>query len=65
MSLLQNIVQIVLTVIFGFCMVLVFYRGGSRWPCIITHGLFIRLEQSSETVIFITGGYPGSLSFSC
>ena len=40
MSLIQNIVQIVLAVIFGLCMVLVFYRGGSLWPCIITHGLF-------------------------
>ena len=55
MSLMQNVLQIVLAAIFGFCLVLTFYRGGSLWPCIITHGLFNALGVIVRDRDFING----------
>lgn len=40
MSLGDNLFQIVSAVLIGFMYVVIFHRGGSLWPCIISHGLF-------------------------
>lgn len=47
-DLTSTIWQIVLAVIFGFCMVFVFYYCGSLWPCIITHGLYNALGMVTQ-----------------
>ncbi len=61
-DLTSTVWQIVLAVIFGFCMVFVFYYGGSLWPCIITHGLYNALGMVTKenslrdghvTVVFV------------
>ncbi len=35
-----TLLQIVFAVFFGFCMVFLFYKGGSLLPCIAAHGFF-------------------------
>lgn len=40
MQLGENLFQIVTAVMFGFLYVLIFHRGGSLLPCIISHGIF-------------------------
>lgn len=40
MQLGENLFQIVTAVMFGFLYVLIFYRGGSLLPCILSHGIF-------------------------
>lgn len=37
MDLVSNIIQVVFAVAVGFLFVIIFYRGGSLWPCILTH----------------------------
>lgn len=37
MELVTNLCQVVGAVTIGFLFVILFYRGGSLWPCIITH----------------------------
>ncbi len=39
-ELLPTILQIVSAVAIGFLFTLIFYKGKSLWPCIITHGVF-------------------------
>lgn len=39
MDLLANLCQIVGAIVMGFLFVVVFYRGGSLWPCIIAHSV--------------------------
>ncbi len=40
MGLTENLVQIVCAMAVGFLYVAIFIRGGSLWPCILSHGLF-------------------------
>ena len=44
MSLAENLVQIVCAVLIGFLYVIIFWHGGSLWPCIISHGVFNSLS---------------------
>ena len=43
----ENLVQIFLAVLIGFLYVIMFCRGGSLWPCIISHGVFNSLSAFS------------------
>ena len=47
MSLAENLVQIICAVLIGFLYVIIFWRGGSLWPCIISHGVFNSLSAFS------------------
>ena len=47
MSLAENLVQIVCAVFIGFLYVIIFHRGGSLWPCIISHGILNSLSAFS------------------
>lgn len=47
MSLAENLVQIFFAVLIGFLYVIIFWRGGSLWPCIISHGVFNSLSAFS------------------
>lgn len=41
----ENLVQIVCAAAIGFAYVMVFLRGGSLWPCILSHGVFNSLSR--------------------
>ena len=56
-----TIVQIIFAIIFGFCMVFLFYYGGSLWPCIATHGLYNAVGQISNPSDFVNGKISVSL----
>ncbi|MBR6700298.1 MAG: CPBP family intramembrane metalloprotease, partial [Firmicutes bacterium] len=43
----ENLVQIFFAVLIGFLYVIIFWRGGSLWPCIISHGVFNSLSAFS------------------
>lgn len=47
MSLGENLVQIVSAVLIGLLFVVIVYRGGSLWPCIVSHGVFNALSAFS------------------
>ncbi|MBR3811631.1 MAG: CPBP family intramembrane metalloprotease [Agathobacter sp.] len=47
MELWENLVQIVAAVAFGFLYVILFYRGGSLIPCILSHGIFNSMSAFS------------------
>lgn len=36
-ELAENLFQVTGAIVIGFCFVILFYRGGSMWPCILTH----------------------------
>lgn len=36
-ELVENLFQVTGAIAIGFCFVILFYRGGSLWPCILTH----------------------------
>ena len=36
-TLAENLFQVTGAIAIGFCFVILFYRGGSLWPCILTH----------------------------
>lgn len=36
-TLAENLFQVTGAIAIGFCFVILFYRGGSMWPCIFTH----------------------------
>lgn len=40
MELAENLWQIIFALAFGFLCVTIFYRGGTLWPCILTHAFF-------------------------
>ena len=44
MGLTENLFQIVSAVVIGFLYVIIFHRGGSLWPCILSHGCFNSLS---------------------
>ncbi|MGL5820715.1 MAG: lysostaphin resistance A-like protein [Sarcina sp.] len=50
-SLLFNICQISYAIAIGFLFVILFQRGKSLWPCIITHGIFNSLSIISNKEI--------------
>ncbi len=43
----ENLVQIVCAVLIGFLYLILFLRGGSLWPCILSHGLLNSLSAFS------------------
>jgi len=47
MSLAENLVQIFFAVLIGFLYVIIFHRGSSLWPCIISHGVLNSLSAFS------------------
>lgn len=47
MRLAENLVQIICAVLIGFLYVIIFWRGGSLWPCIISHGVLNSLSAFS------------------
>ena len=47
MGLAENLVQIFFAVLIGFLYVIIFWRGGSLWPCVISHGVFNSLSAFS------------------
>ena len=47
MGLAENLVQIFFAVLIGFLYVIIFWRGGSLWPCVISHGAFNSLSAFS------------------
>lgn len=47
MALWENMVQIVAAVAFGFLYVIMFHRGGSLIPCILSHGIFNSMSAFS------------------
>ena len=47
MGLAENWVQIFFAVLIGFLYVIIFHRGGSLWPCVISHGVFNSLSAFS------------------
>lgn len=59
MSVAENLVQIVSAVLMGFLYVVIFYRGGSLWPCILSHGVFNALSAFSH------GNKPYLIPFLC
>ena len=50
-----TILQIVFAILFGFCMVFLFYYGGSLWPCVITHGVYNALGAITNDSDFSNG----------
>ena len=51
MSLTDNIFQIISAVFIGFLYVILFYRGGSLIPCILSHGIFNSLSAFSDNTV--------------
>ena len=47
MGVAENLVQIFFAVLIGFMYVIIFWRGGSLWPCVISHGVFNSLSAFS------------------
>ncbi len=47
MGFAENLVQIIFAVLIGFLYVIIFHRGGSLWPCVISHGVFNSLSAFS------------------
>jgi len=47
MGVAENLVQIFFAVLIGFLYVIIFWRGGSLWPCVISHGVFNSLSAFS------------------
>lgn len=54
MDLVSNLCQVVSAIAFGFLFVILFHRGKSLWPCIITHSVLNMLsaiaDEAGETV---------------
>ena len=44
MGLMENLVQIFFAVLIGFLYVIMFWRGGSLWPCVVSHGVLNSLS---------------------
>ncbi len=47
-DLISTLLQVVYAAAFGFLCVVMFYRGGSLWPCIIAHGAVNSLSAFSK-----------------
>lgn len=55
---LDTVVQIIFAIVVGFCFTIIFYKGKSLLPCIITHGINNALgafgAEGSQTLTLIT-----------
>jgi len=49
MRVTENLMQIFFAVLIGFLYVIIFYRGGSLWPCVISHGVLNSLSAFSAS----------------
>ena len=49
MDVAENLVQIFFAVLMGFMYVIIFHRGGSLWPCVISHGVLNSLSAFSAS----------------
>lgn len=49
MDLTENLFQIASAMVIGFLYVIIFHRGGSLWPCILSHGCFNSLSAFENT----------------
>lgn len=49
MGLAENLVQIICAMAVGFLYVVIFIRGGSLWPCILSHGVFNATSAFAKT----------------
>ena len=49
MGVAENLVQIFFAVLIGFLYVIIFRRGGSLWPCVISHGVLNSLSAFSAS----------------
>ena len=49
MGVAENLVQIFFAVLIGFLYVIIFWRGGSLWPCVISHGVLNSLSVFSAS----------------
>lgn len=47
MGVAENLVQIFFAVLIGFLYVIIFWRGESLWPCVISRGVFNSLSAIS------------------
>jgi len=47
MGVAENLVQIFFAVLIGLLYVIIFHRGDSLWPCVISHGVFNSLSAFS------------------
>ncbi len=47
MELWENVIQVVAAIAFGFLYVVIFHRGGSLIPCILSHGIFNSMSAFS------------------
>lgn len=59
MELWENIVQIIGAVSFGFMYVILFHRGGSLIPCILSHGLY-----NSMSAFSVSGSIKAEIIYS-
>lgn len=53
-ELISNLCQVCSAVAFGFLFVIIFYRGGSLWPCIIAHSLINSLSAFAREMPSVT-----------
>ena len=54
MGVVENLVQIFFAVLIGFLYVIIFWHGGSLWPCVISHGVLNSLSAfaaSGESMV--------------
>lgn len=49
MDLTENLFQIASAMVIGFLYVIIFHRGGSLWPCVLSHGCFNSLSAFENT----------------
>ena len=52
-TLAENLFQVTGAIAIGFCFVILFYRGGSLWPCIFTHAA-INISSAFANVAGLT-----------
>lgn len=52
-TLAENLFQVTGAIAIGFCFVILFYRGGSMWPCILTHAA-INISSAFANVAGLT-----------
>lgn len=52
-TLAENLFQVTGAIAIGFCFVILFYRGGSLWPCIFTHAA-INISSAFTNVAGLT-----------
>lgn len=61
-GILETLLQICYAVAIGFLFTIIFYKGKSLWPCIITHGVINSLSVfANENVITLQKHLAGSI----